>query len=71
MATATYPVYLSPAAAKVRLSADGSVVAQSGTHELGTGTYTAMTMIVADALGLPVEKVRFELGGTTFRTDKG
>lgn len=64
MATATYPVYLSPAAARVKLFASGHALAQSGTHELGNGTYTVMTQIAAEELGLPCEKVRFELGDT-------
>ena len=64
MATAAYPVYLSPAAARVKLFADGHAIAQSGSHEIGTGTYTVMTQIVAEELGLPPEKVQFELGDT-------
>ena len=43
MATAAYPIYQSPAAARVKIFADGRVVAQSGSHEIGTGTYTVMT----------------------------
>ena len=31
---------------------------------MGPGTYTSMTQVAADALGLPVDKVRFELGDT-------
>lgn len=69
MASATYPVYLSPSAARVRMLADGTVVAQSSTHELGTGTYTAMTQIAAEALGITPKLVRFELGDT--RLPKG
>jgi xanthine dehydrogenase YagR molybdenum-binding subunit len=38
---------------------------RSGSQDLGTGTYTIMTQVAADALGLPLEKVRFELGDTT------
>lgn len=64
MATALYPVYLSPAAAGVELFADGSALAQCSIHELGTGAYTAMTMVAAEALGLTIEQVRFELGDT-------
>src|SRR5471030_192588 len=30
----------------------------------GTGTYTVMTQVAAETLGLPVERVRFELGDT-------
>jgi len=64
MATAAYPVYRSPAAARVKLFADGHALAQSGSHEIGTGTYTVMTQIAAEALGLPPERVQFELGDT-------
>jgi len=64
MASATYPVYRFPATAIARILQDGSVVVQSGTHEMGTGTATAMAQVVADALGVPVERVRFELGDT-------
>jgi xanthine dehydrogenase YagR molybdenum-binding subunit len=35
---------------------------QAGTQDLGTGTYTVMTQLAADALEVPIEKVRFELG---------
>ncbi len=64
MATAAYPVYRSPAAAKVKLLANGQAIAQSGSHEIGNGTYTVMTQLAAEALGLPLENVTFELGDT-------
>jgi len=38
---------------------------QSGTQDLGTGAYTIMTQIAAEGLGIPVDKVRFELGDTS------
>ncbi len=66
MATATYPVNQSPASVRVRLMADGSAVLQSGTQDIGTGTYTVMAQLAADELGLPIERVRFELGDTRF-----
>jgi xanthine dehydrogenase YagR molybdenum-binding subunit len=62
MATATYPANRSGASATARILPDGSAVVQSGTQDLGTGTYTVMTQVAADALGLPLDKVRFELG---------
>ncbi|MDB5888991.1 MAG: xanthine dehydrogenase family protein molybdopterin-binding subunit, partial [Rhodocyclales bacterium] len=64
MAGATYPTRRSAAKAKVRLMPDGTAIAQSGSQELGTGTYTVMAQVAADALGYPVSKVRFELGDT-------
>jgi xanthine dehydrogenase YagR molybdenum-binding subunit len=65
MAAATYPANRSAASASARLLSDGSAVVQSGTHDLGTGTYTVMTQVAAEALGLPPEKVRFELGDSS------
>ena len=64
MATATYPAHRQPASALARLLPDGSVLVQSGSQDLGTGTYTIMTQIAAETLGVPVEHVRFELGDT-------
>ena len=66
MATATYPVNQSAASVRVRLLADGSAVLQSGTQDIGTGTYTVMAQLAADELGLPIERVRFELGDSRF-----
>jgi xanthine dehydrogenase YagR molybdenum-binding subunit len=68
MATAAYPVPafpgLQPQRALARLYADGSAVVQCGTQEFGTGVATAMTQVAADGLGIPVDRVRFELGDT-------
>lgn len=64
MATATYPVRRSPSKAVARMERDGRVVVQAGTQDLGTGTYTVMAQIAADAVGVPAERVRFELGDT-------
>ncbi|HVY47631.1 MAG TPA: xanthine dehydrogenase family protein molybdopterin-binding subunit, partial [Minicystis sp.] len=64
MATATYPAHLRPASARARLADDGRAVVLAGSQDLGTGTYTIMTQIAADALGVPVERVHFDLGDT-------
>jgi xanthine dehydrogenase YagR molybdenum-binding subunit len=64
MATATYPANQQPAHAIARLRKDGTVLVQAGTQDIGTGTYTIMTQIAADALGLPIERIKFELGDT-------
>ena len=45
---------------------DGSAVVRSATHDLGTGTYTVMSQVAADAIGIPVERIRFELGDSRF-----
>ncbi len=66
MATSTYPTHRMPATAHVRLNADGTALVQVGTQDIGTGTYTVMSQVAADTLGLPVERVRFELGDSAF-----
>ncbi|AWM35024.1 xanthine dehydrogenase family protein molybdopterin-binding subunit [Hymenobacter nivis] len=68
MATASYPVHNSQGTARARLYADGHAVVQSGATDLGTGTYTVITQVAADGLGLPMEKIRFELGDTKLPT---
>jgi xanthine dehydrogenase YagR molybdenum-binding subunit len=64
MATATYPAIRSPAAAVATVFADGTAVVRSAASDMGPGTYTSMTQVAADALGLAVDRVRFELGDT-------
>jgi xanthine dehydrogenase YagR molybdenum-binding subunit len=64
MASAVYPVHRSAAAARARLDSDGSILVESGTQDLGTGSYTVMTQIAADSLGVPVSQVTFRLGDT-------
>jgi xanthine dehydrogenase YagR molybdenum-binding subunit len=66
MATATYPAHKMNAAAKVQLRANGTATVQCATHDLGTGAYTAFTQISSEQLGLPFEKVTFELGKSDF-----
>src|SRR6476659_11208291 len=66
MATATYPAHKMSAAAKVILRADNSATVQCATHDLGTGAYTAFTQISSEQLGVPFEKVTFELGKSDF-----
>ncbi len=54
------------ASAKVVLRADGTAHVSSGTTDIGPGTYTAMTAIAAEYLGIQAEKVKFELGDTKY-----
>jgi xanthine dehydrogenase YagR molybdenum-binding subunit len=65
MATATYPGYLIGASVNVRLERDASgvlAVASTAGSDVGTGMYTMLTLTVAEGLGLPMERVRVELG---------
>ena len=66
MATAIYHAARYPTSASATLFADGTAVVRCATTDMGPGTYTSATQVAADALGLPVERVRFELGDSTF-----
>jgi xanthine dehydrogenase YagR molybdenum-binding subunit len=66
MATAVYPAGQQKAGATAILNKDGTVIVRSATHEIGTGTYTGMSQFAADTLGIPIEKIRFELGDSQF-----
>jgi xanthine dehydrogenase YagR molybdenum-binding subunit len=64
MAGAIYTHWRWPAKARVTVNRDGSALVEAGTHDLGTGTYTVMQQVAADALGLAPEHVTVRLGGT-------
>lgn len=66
MATATYPANRSSSTAKAILFADGHAEIECCTQDIGTGTFTVMTQIAADALAMPVEKVKVKLGDTDY-----
>jgi xanthine dehydrogenase YagR molybdenum-binding subunit len=57
---------LKPSAALVRLGTDGVLVVRMAMTDLGTGTYTILTQIGGEMMGLPPEKIRVELGDTNF-----
>ena len=64
MASATYPMNYAPASAKARLLPDGSAEVMSAASDMGPGTWTSMTQVAAETLGLPIERVKFMLGDT-------
>jgi xanthine dehydrogenase YagR molybdenum-binding subunit len=62
MATASYPGYRSPGAARVRLQEGGRVLVQSATQDMGTGTYTILAQTAADELGVALGAVTVQIG---------
>jgi CO/xanthine dehydrogenase Mo-binding subunit len=51
-----------PSYAWVRIGSDGRATVITAMQDIGTGTRTAMAQIAAEELGLPLERVRVELG---------
>jgi xanthine dehydrogenase YagR molybdenum-binding subunit len=66
MAAAGYHVNRSQCDALVRLHADGTADAYSATCDMGPGTYTSMSQVAADGLGVPLPHLRFALGDSQF-----
>jgi xanthine dehydrogenase YagR molybdenum-binding subunit len=63
VATACYPYHRMPGgAARISLKRDGSVVVEIAAHEMGMGTMTAHTQVVADRFGLSLDQVEFRYG---------
>jgi xanthine dehydrogenase YagR molybdenum-binding subunit len=62
MATGQWEAYQRPASARAILSADGRLIVSSATADFGTGTYTIMSQIAAETMGLPLADVVFKLG---------
>jgi xanthine dehydrogenase YagR molybdenum-binding subunit len=62
MAGATYPMNYAPACARARLLPDGTAVVASAASDMGPGTWTSMTQVAADTLGLPIGRVTVILG---------
>jgi xanthine dehydrogenase YagR molybdenum-binding subunit len=66
MASGVFNASRGTARALARLFADGSLVVQSAVSDSGPGTATSMTVIAADVMKLPVKKVSFELGDSSY-----
>ncbi|RWP00988.1 MAG: xanthine dehydrogenase family protein molybdopterin-binding subunit [Mesorhizobium sp.] len=64
-ATAIYPTAAAPCAARVRLTDDGHIRVQSGSHEMGTGVRTVAGQMAAERLGVDIDKVSVEMGDST------
>jgi xanthine dehydrogenase YagR molybdenum-binding subunit len=65
MATGTWDAMQMFARASAVLHADGNLVVSSAATDIGTGTYTAMCILAADAMGMPMERVKFQLGDSS------
>jgi xanthine dehydrogenase YagR molybdenum-binding subunit len=61
-ATACYPSNIGPAAARLSLSPQGQAQIGLAGHEIGTGAYTVVAIVVAEGLGLDTADVRVLMG---------
>jgi xanthine dehydrogenase YagR molybdenum-binding subunit len=65
-AGSTFPVVrFSGSVASISYAGDGRYVVKIGAADIGTGTWTALSQIAADALGAGVEDIDLRIGDTT------
>jgi len=62
VAASTYPLYLLPASARAGVDRAGRYYVRIAAADIGTGAWTALTQIAADALEVPLERVHLEIG---------
>ncbi|MEU4007072.1 xanthine dehydrogenase family protein molybdopterin-binding subunit [Streptomyces pseudogriseolus] len=65
-AAASFPAGALPSTAAVTADADGTFTVRISASDIGTGARTALTLIAADALRVPAERVRVHLGDSDF-----
>ncbi|MDX7950820.1 xanthine dehydrogenase family protein molybdopterin-binding subunit [Lichenihabitans sp. Uapishka_5] len=65
-ASSARPVKVASASLRLRVGADGRVLAETAHHEIGNGLYTILTQMVADALGADPARITVRLGDTSF-----
>ncbi|MCW6508800.1 xanthine dehydrogenase family protein molybdopterin-binding subunit [Lichenifustis flavocetrariae] len=62
MGTATFPALMFQAEARAELRADGTGTVDIGAHDMGQGAWTALAQIAADGVGLPLDRITFNMG---------
>ncbi|MDG9713584.1 xanthine dehydrogenase family protein molybdopterin-binding subunit [Streptomyces sp. DH10] len=61
-AAASFPAGAMPSTAAVTAEADGTFTVGINAADIGTGARTALTLVAADALGVPTDRVRVRIG---------
>jgi len=60
-----------PSKATVRMMPDATVLVRSDITDIGTGTYTIVAQMAAETLGIPLERVRVEIGSSDYPPGAG
>ncbi|MFF0086393.1 xanthine dehydrogenase family protein molybdopterin-binding subunit [Streptomyces canus] len=66
VAVGAHPVLVAPAVARMSAAADGRVTVGVDGHEMGQGIRSAIALLVAENLGVPVRDVVVRVGDTRF-----
>ncbi|ARQ03215.1 xanthine dehydrogenase family protein molybdopterin-binding subunit [Pseudorhodoplanes sinuspersici] len=65
MASGIWEALQVPITVRIALTANGHAQISCATSDIGTGTYTIMAQVAADALGLPLDSIDIKLGDST------
>ncbi|MEU3758980.1 xanthine dehydrogenase family protein molybdopterin-binding subunit [Streptomyces albogriseolus] len=65
-AAASFPAGTLPSTAAVTAEADGTFTVRISASDIGTGARTALTLIAADALRVPSERIHVRIGDSDF-----
>lgn len=65
MASGVWEALQVPAASRIVLTANGHAEVSCAASDIGTGTYTIVAQVAADALGLPLESITVRLADST------
>ena len=65
MATGIWEALQVPISVRIVLTANGHAEVSCATSDIGTGTYTIMTQVAAEMLGLPLDSVTIKLGDSS------
>lgn len=60
-----------PSECDVTINPDGSVSAEIGTQDLGTGARTVVAIVVAETLGLPIDAIDVRIGKSAYPASGG
>lgn len=65
MATGVWEALQMPVAVRIALTSNGHAEVSCAASDIGTGTYTVVAQVAADALGLPIENISVRLADST------
>jgi xanthine dehydrogenase YagR molybdenum-binding subunit len=71
MSAAIRSNFMAPCQARAKLSPDGRLTVQTAMTDIGTGTYTILTQIAAETMGMPVSQVTAEIGDSLLPPSPG
>jgi xanthine dehydrogenase YagR molybdenum-binding subunit len=60
-----FGAYRDSATVKAVMNADGTLLLQTAVSDIGPGTGTAMVLIAAETMGVPADKIKFEMGDSS------